>query len=340
ALVGQEHYLNGPHIHKILRHLNRDIFKKYGTITVGETVFITPNDAVLYVAPERKELDMVFHFEHMGVDNHLKWFLRKFKPHKLKTILYKWQLVLENQGLNALYFENHDQPRSVSRFGDDQSFHKESAKMLATLLFTLKGIPYIYQGQEIGMTNAYFDDLNDYKDIETHSVYSLGRKTLKLSHNRMMKKIKYMSRDNARTPMQWSKASQAGFTKGSPWIKVNPNHQEINVEESGKDQDSIMNYYRKLIRLRKEEPTFVFGVFTPYLVKHKLLYVFTRTHKEDTLLVIVNHSSKSVRLKLPNALDFDFHCLVNTNENNAFNKSICLTPYQSIILKRMLKTKK
>ena len=333
GLVGKEHYCNGPHIHHLLKHFNRDIFRKHAIMTVGETVFITPEDAVLYVSPERKELDMVFHFEHMGVDNRLKWFLKPFKAINLKKILYKWQFALEGKGINALYFENHDQPRSVSRFGDDQNYHYASATLLATLLFTLRGVPYIYQGQEIGMTNAYFEDLNAYKDIETHSVYEMGRKSLKLSHKRMMKKIKYMSRDNARTPMQWNKEAHAGFTKGNPWIKVNPNHETINVEASIKDGNSILNFYKHLIKLRKEEPALVYGRFQPYLSHHKSLYVYTRTFKNDTILVIGNHHHKKTKLPIVKNLKVQGKILLSNYPLTSNDIPEVIEPYAVFVVK-------
>ena len=334
ALTGQEHYLNQPETHTILQRLNREVFAKHNLITVGETVFVTPEEAIEFVDPKRQELDMVFHFEHMGVDNHFKWFLRKFKPKKLKKILYKWQTALENKGLNALYFENHDQPRSVSRFGDDQTWHHASATMLATLLFTMKGIPYIYQGQEIGMTNARFDQLESYRDVESLSVYALGRKKLKLSHRRMMKKLMIMSRDNARTPMQWSDALGAGFTTGNPWIDIPKSTRHIHVEKALADPSSIIHYYKKLIALRKAEPVFVSGDFTPYLIHHKTLYVYTRTHGEQCVLVVVNHAPKPTHYTLPKALHGDYDIVLSNTDIDTFESRGVLKPYQAVIVKQ------
>ncbi|TVP95360.1 MAG: alpha-glucosidase [Acholeplasmatales bacterium] len=337
ALVGQEHYLNQPKTHAILKRLSQEVFQKHGLITVGETVFVTPEEAALFVAPDRQELDMVFHFEHMGVDNHLKWFLRKFKPKKLKKILYKWQTALENNGLHALYFENHDQPRSVSRFGDDQTFHHASATLLATLLFTMKGIPYIYQGQEIGMTNARFEHLEDYRDVESLSVYDLGRKTLKLSHKRMMHKLKTMSRDNARTPMQWTDEPGAGFTTHEPWIAVNANHENINVEKAWQEPTSILHFYKHLIALRKTEPVLVEGRFTPYLIHHKSLYVFTRDHGARCVLVVANHAKKPTAFKLPEALAGDYEILLSNTSMDTFEPQCVLQPYQAMVLRRRMR---
>ncbi|MCK5732285.1 MAG: alpha-glucosidase, partial [Tenericutes bacterium] len=207
-LKGREHYLNHPNLHKYLHEIYRDVLSKYDCFTVGETVFVNPEVASLLTAPNRKELSMVFQFEHMAADNYyVKWFMKKFKPINLKKPLSKWQNKLNGKGWNTLYLENHDQSRSIDRFGS-LAYHYESATMLATMLYFQQGTPFIYQGQEIGMINVSYENLNDYKDIETHNIYTTGRKLL-MSHKRMMKKIKMMSRDNARTPMQWNDSKHA-----------------------------------------------------------------------------------------------------------------------------------
>jgi oligo-1,6-glucosidase len=302
ALTGLEHYANGPRVHEYIKDLNTSLFSKHHIVTVGETVFVKPEDALLYVDEQRNELDMLFHFEHMAVDTiNNKWFIRRFRPKRLKKVLNRWQIAFKNQGWNALYLENHDQPRSVSRFGNDQKYHAQSAKMLATLTFLQRGTPYIYQGQEIGMTNANFESLEQYKDIETHNIYKIGREQLKFTHRRMMKKIKYMSRDNARTPMQWNRLENAGFSNHKPWIEVNQNYESINVEQQEKDATSILNYYKKLIKLRKNELTIIDGTYEPYLLSHRHFYVFSRTLENDMFLVIANYSKlKKEPLKCQN----------------------------------------
>jgi oligo-1,6-glucosidase len=302
ALTGAEHYVNGPNVHPYIKTLGTEIFKKENKLTVGETVFVTPEDAQLYVADDRDELDMVFHFEHMGVDNVAKWFIKPFKPKKLKLILDKWQTALADKGWNALYLENHDQPRSASRFGDDQTYHDKSVKMLATLLLLQRGTPFIYQGQELGMTNVRFDDLKDYRDVESLNVYELLKKTKIFSHKRIMKKLKYMGRDNARTPMQWTDDPYAGFSNVEPWINVNPNKERINVERSLGDSDSILNFYKKLIALRQKEVVFQEGTYQTYDLRGRHTYIFTRKSDLETYLVMANYSKKPRVMRLPSSL--------------------------------------
>ncbi len=294
ALVGREHYINNPKLHTYLQELNRDVLSKYDCFTVGETVLITPQDALDMIGESRHELDMVFQFDHMAADNYfVKWFMRKFKPINLKKPLSKWQLALQGKGWNTLYLENHDQPRSISRFGNEH-YYLESAKLLATVLYFQQGTPFIYQGQEIGMKNISFENLDDYKDIETKNIYQLGRKML-MSHKRMMKKIKMMSRDNGRTPMQWDNTQYAGFSKHEPWLKVNPNHKEINVKLNQSRKDSILNYYKKIIQLRKKYPVIVSGNYEDIDFKNKKLYAYKREYLDETLFVFCNFTGKPLR---------------------------------------------
>ena len=315
ALTGKEHYMNGPKVHQFIKEFHQEVLAKHTLITVGETVFVSPEEALKYCHQNNDELDMVFHFDHMNVDSfNNKWFIMPFKPKKLKKILYKWQNKLYPDGWNALYFENHDQPRSVSRFGNTEEYYERSAKMLATILYLQRGTPYIYQGQEIGMQNASFENLSQYRDIETLNVYDIGRNKLHFTHERMMKKIKYMSRDNARTPMQWNHQVHAGFTKSEPWIETNPNYRDINVEKQEKDPNSILNYYRTLLSVRKAYPVIVEGDFIPYFINHKSLYFYTRNTKDDTLIVMANHSGKAVEFDLPDTVFEENynHILTNT----------------------------
>ncbi len=302
ALVGREHYINNPKLHTFLQELNHDILSKFDCFTVGETALITPLAALDLIEENRHELDMVFQFDHMGADNYLiKWFMKKFKPINLKKPLSKWQLALQGRGWNTLYLENHDQPRSISRFGSDK-YYFESAKLLATMLYFQQGTPFIFQGQEIGMKNVSFDNLEDYRDIETKNIYQTGRKLL-MSHHRMMKKIKMMSRDNARTPMQWDNSQYAGFSLHEPWIKVNPNHKEINVKLNQSRKDSILNFYKKIIQLRKKYPVIVYGNYEDIDFKNKRLYAYKREYLEETLYVFCNFSAKPLRYELLREMD-------------------------------------
>ncbi|MCK9536117.1 MAG: alpha-glucosidase [Bacilli bacterium] len=323
-LRGKEHYLNGPKIHKYLNELKSDVFSYYDMFTVGETVMITPETALTYIEEGCDELNMVFQFDHMGVDNYyVKWFLRKFKPKRLKKTMRKWQTALDGKGWNSLYFENHDQPRSVNRFGN-LCYRIESAKMLATYLYFQQGTPFIYQGQEIAMTNAHFTELSQYRDVETFNIYRLGRK-LGFSDKRMMKKIKYMSRDNARTPMQWNADEHAGFTKGIPWIEVNQNYKLINVEKDRDNPDSILNHYRKIITLRKEYPVAIYGNYYEYYLKSNKVAVYERNFKNDRLLVVVNFTSKKVKFKPP--YDLSTYQLILNNYDEEYEEQ--LLPYQA-----------
>jgi len=296
-LQGREHYLNHPKIHGYLGELREAVLSKYDCFTVGETVLIDVPHALGYLAEDRRELDMVFQFDHMNADCFfVKWLPRKFRMIRLKRPLSKWQNGLQGKGWNTLYLENHDQPRSVSRFGSD-AYHKESAKMLATMIYFQQGTPFIYQGQEIGMKNAGFDNLEDYQDIETHNMYKMLRKMFHFSHQKMMRTVKLASRDNARTPMQWDETQNAGFTTGKPWLKVNPNHQSINVAENQTDPDSILAYYQKIIALRKAYPIIVYGDYQDLQKSHRKLYAYRRTYEGQELVVLCNFSEKGLTLR-------------------------------------------
>ncbi|MGZ7445650.1 glycoside hydrolase family 13 protein [Paenibacillus sp. TH7-28] len=302
---GGPHFTNGPRIHEFLHDMNQEVLAKYNTITVGEMPNVGVEEAKLYTAKERQELNMVFHFEHVDVGNGKfgKWSPQPWKLTDLKTIFTRWQKGLEKQGWNSLYWSNHDQPRAISRFGNDSEEYREiSGKMLATCLHMLRGTPYIYQGEEIGMTNVQFESVNDYRDIETLNTYRDYLAAGLLTHEEMMKAIHERSRDNARTPMQWTDAEYAGFTAGQPWIAVNPNCRHINVEAAMRDQNSIFYYYQKLIRLRKENPVIVDGSYELLLDDHEQIYAYTRTLQEDQLLVICNFSAERPLFTMPKGL--------------------------------------
>lgn len=320
----------GPRIHEYLQEMNKEVLSKYDCITVGEMPEVQTEHAIKYTDEERNELNMLFHFEHMGVDvgPKGKFDVKPFSLVELKKILNKWQLALADKGWNSLYWDNHDQPRVVSRFGDDQQYRVESAKMLATTLHLMRGTPYIYQGEEIGMTNVAFDDLSKYQDIDTlNYVRQVDEVTPE-----MMKGIKAKSRDNARTPMQWDDTEHAGFTKGTPWLEVNPNYKEINVESSLKDPNSVFNYYKKLIKLRKKYDIIVYGSYEPLLEDDENIFAYTRTLNGEKLLVVNNFSKKEVEFKIPDELkqSKDTELLINNYE--VFSGSLqdfTLKPYES-----------
>jgi len=278
------------------------------------------NDLIL---PERKELDMVFGFEHMETDQiNNKWFKTKFNPNKFMRVISKWQ---EEVYWNANYMENHDQPRSVSRFGNDKEFHKESAKMLATLNLALKGTPYIFEGEEIGMTNCVFNSMSEFKDVESHNIDALAKKLM------FPKKIRFMmisktSRDNARTPMQWTKVG--GFSSAKPWLKMNPNQNEINVDENLNDKNSIYYHYKTLIYMRTQDQVLINGDFKPLFMGNGI-FIFSRNHL-DTTYITVSNMTKNVR-KIPIILEGK---ILLSNVGRIELNDTKLLPYESILIKR------
>ncbi len=330
---GAKYFMNGPKIHDYLQEMHQEVLKSYDIMTVGEMPGATPEEGVLYTDQERKELDMVFHFEHMDIDagEDGKWDLKDFSLIELKEILNKWQVALEEKGWNSLYWNNHDQPRVVSRFGDDGEYREKSAKMLATTLHFMKGTPYIYQGEEIGMTNVAFDSIKDYRDIETLNMYN-EKKADGWSEDKLMQAIHTKSRDNARTPMQWNESSQAGFTTGDPWISVNSNYKKINAEAAIEDENSIFHYYRKLITLRKTHDIFVDGKFNMLEKDNDALFVYTRELNNQQMLVISNFTSSKQQYSLPAKL-FEIvnsELLISNTELDVNNeKEIVLSPYET-----------
>jgi len=330
---GSPYFLNGPRIHEYLQEMNKKVLSKYDIMTVGETPGVTPEIAIKYVNKDRRELNMVFQFELMELDQQPenKWEPREWNLVELKEIFTKWCEGLKEKGWNSLYMSNHDRPRMVSRFGDDKKYRIESAKMLATLLHTLPGTPYIYQGEEIGMTNVAFDNIEDYRDIETLNFYREMTKK-GFSKEKIMEATHRISRDNARTPMQWSDSPNAGFTTGAPWIKVNPNYPEINVAKDLKDSNLIFYYYQKLIQLRKENLIIVYGDYQPILENDEHVYAYLRTIDQGRLLIILNFFADSVTFNLPANINYkDKEVLIsNYNiEGEEDLKEILLRPYEA-----------
>ncbi len=285
------HVCNGPRIHEFLREMNQKVLSKYDLLTVGETAGVTVEEAKKYANNQGTELNMVFQFEHVdlvpGKIN--KWTDEKPQLKNLRPVLNKWQYELEGKAWNSLFWDNHDQPRAVSRFGNDsKEFRVVSAKMLATCLHMMKGTPYIYQGEEIGMTNVYFDRIEDYRDIESVNAYHQYISKGLVTRSDMIRYLGELSRDNARTPIQWNASENAGFTSGTPWINVNPNYTEINVEAALADPDSVFYYYQKLIRLRHTCPIIVYGTFRGLLEDSETIYAYERLLEDRTLTVACN----------------------------------------------------
>jgi len=294
AIKGLEHYKSQEGAHGILRELRRDVLDKYDAFTVGESVFVDLDDANKLSGPDRKELDMLFYFEHLDVDRVLARYIpKKFKAKKLLDVLTKWQ-----QGLdwNAVYFENHDQPRIVSHYGDDGEYWERSAKLLATMQLTMRGTPFLYQGQEIGMTNFHFTELSQLNDVESYSIYRLFRK-LCIPKRISWNWIKVSSRDNARTPMQWTEAPGAGFTDGKPWLEINVNHARINYSSQQCKEDSVLGYYKKMIALRASSETLKYGGFAPAYAKGGVI-AFERSLDDEKYMTVLNFSKKRARAEL------------------------------------------
>ncbi|HAT8519469.1 TPA: alpha-glucosidase [Vibrio vulnificus] len=322
---------NGPRLHPLLQEMNKATFGDKDLLTVGETWGATPEIAKLYSDPARHELSMVFQFEHITLtwQHGDKWNPIPLDLKQFKHVLTKWQTELSNQGWNSLFWNNHDLPRVVSKYGDDQRYRVESAKMLATALHFLKGTPYIYQGEEIGMTNVAFESLEQYKDIETLNFYKVKTES-GVSHQHMMDAIHENSRDNARTPMQWSASKNGGFSQAKPWIEVNPNYPEINVEQALADSDSIFYHYQKLIELRKQHPAIVYGDFAPLFAEHDSVFAYVRSHQDEQLLVINNFSDQDVSIELPDNLqNKEVNCLIyNYDPLDMLSVTLSLKPYQ------------
>ncbi|MGM0903848.1 MAG: glycoside hydrolase family 13 protein [Bacillota bacterium] len=330
---GSNFYRNGPNIHDYLQEMNHQVLSAYDVMTVGEMPGVTPELARLYTEESRKELNMVFQFEHMGLDNgpYGKWDLKRLDLLDLKLNLTKWQKALEDKGWNSLYFNNHDQPRSVSRFGNDKEYRVESAKMLATLLHMMKGTPYVYQGEEIGMTNIQFESINDYRDIEIHNFYR-EQKEEGIPEEKIMESIYVKGRDNSRTPMQWNSSTNAGFSTGTPWMKVNPNYTEINAEQELTKQNSIYHYYCKLIQLRKDHEIIVYGGYDLLDEDHPEIFSYKRTLRNQTLLVICNFYANEPVFKLPDSIQYKSANLLISNYERgevSLGEQIKLLPYEA-----------
>ena len=327
---------NGPRVHEYLQEMNQRVLSKYDLLTVGECPGVTVEEAQRYASDKGTELGMVFQFEHMGLDEgeFSKWSDRKIKLTDLKENLTKWQNGLDGKAWNSLYWCNHDQPRVLSRFGNDSKEYREvSAKMLGTCLHMMQGTPYVYQGEELGMTNVPFKSIDDFRDIESIRAYQEYVESGIIDKEDMMRFLCYKSRDNARTPMQWNSGKNAGFTEGTPWIMVNPNYKEINAEEQVDRADSVFNYYKKLIELRHKEEVIVYGHYELLMPESEELYVYTRELENEKILVICNFTEKEVKYTLPEEFE-NGKILISNYDKMSADAEMELKPYEAVVIKK------
>lgn len=328
---------NGPRVHEFLKEMNQKVLSKYDLITVGECSGVTVEEAKKYASDEGTELNMVFQFEHMDLDGGetFKWNERKIRLTELKQVLSKWQTELEGKAWNSLYWCNHDQPRMLSRLGNDSPEYREiSAKLLATCLHMMQGTPYVFQGEELGMTNYPFTSLDEFRDIESINAYNELTEKGVVSKEDMFRFISYKGRDNARTPIQWDDSENAGFTTGTPWIQVNPNYKEINAKEQMERADSVFHYYQKLIKLRKENPIIVYGTYELLCPAREDVYAYSRSYEGEKLLVICNFTDNEAEYKLPEEfLKAEAKILIGNYGREAIEGDIKLKPYEGIAIK-------
>jgi trehalose-6-phosphate hydrolase len=330
---GRKFYTDGSRIHEYLKRLNENTFGKHDDIiTVGEMSSTSLDNCIRYSDPKEKELSMVFNFHHLKVDykNQNKWELQECEFKALKRIFNEWQLGMqEREGWNAVFWCNHDQPRIVSRFGNDKKYHKESAKMLGTMIHLLRGTPYVYQGEEIGMTNAYFTDINQYVDVESLNYFKI-LKEQGILEAEIYKVLQERSRDNSRTPMQWDSTKNAGFSEGKPWISVNSNYKNINAEENLKDENSIFYHYKKLISLRKKYDVIAYGNYAPILEENDSVFAYKREYMDESLIVINNFYEKEVDIQLDIEDLEKYKCIITNYEERDLESSFTLRAYESI----------
>ena len=334
ALCGKDAYVNGPRLHEFLHELYLDVYSNYDCMTVGETVLSTLNEAKELTIPSKEELSMVFNFDHTNVDNFfgVKWIERKFNLKRFKKVFSKWQNgMYEVNGWNSLFIENHDQRRSPGRFNTslDNEYKDISSKMLASTYFLMQGTPFIYQGQELGMTNGDFKTIDDFKDVETHNIDKM-RKEIPILRPILNKSLFRESRDNARTPFQWDDSEFAGFSTITPWIQVNKNKKEINAKKELQDENSLLCYYQKLIKLRKEYKIIKTGKYNDLMPNSKYIFAYNRKENNEELVVISNFSIKNIKCKLLSKYK-EYKLLLSNYEDN---DNTILKPYETRILYR------
>ncbi|MCF0145281.1 MAG: alpha-glucosidase [Eubacterium sp.] len=331
---------NGPHVHEYIQEMNRKVLSRYDLITVGECGGATAEDALDYARADGKELNMIFQFEHVRLDDgeDIKWAHRKIDLTELKQVMSKWQILLHGKSWNSLYWCNHDQPRIVSRLGNDSPEYRElSAKMIATNLHMMQGTPYIYQGEELGMTNYPFTSIDEFRDVESlHAMQELVEKKV-LTEEEIFESVCYKGRDNSRTPMQWDDSSEAGFTTGTPWINVNPNYKEINAKEQVGREDSVFHYYQKLIRLRREHEIIVYGSYRLLLPESRDVYAYERSLKDEVLLVVCNFTDRDITFDVEDGSALAEAgkgvMLISNYGRETLEKQITLKPYEAFVWK-------
>ena len=335
---GRRFYTDGPKIHEYLKEIHKEAFGENELLTVGEMSSTSLENCVRYSNPQEKELSMAFSFHHLKVDypNGEKWVKAPFDFVELKKILSKWQIgMYEGNGWNATFWTNHDQPRALSRFGDDKNFHEKSGKMLATVLHGLQGTPYVYQGEEFGMTNPYFDKIEKYQDVESKNMYKILRDK-GLSEEEVLDILMQKSRDNSRTPVQWDDTKNAGFTSGTPWIGIPENYKKINAENALKDNNSIFYHYQNLIQLRRTEELLITGRYEDIDLENKKVYAYKRIGENEELIVISNFYDEVTEFDVK-GLDLEkaFILLSNYVQSPEIKEDkIILKPYESIIFKK------
>ncbi|AYV65574.1 alpha,alpha-phosphotrehalase [Niallia circulans] len=334
---GRKFYTDGPRVHEFIHEMNQEVFSKYDSMTVGEMSSTTLEHCVKYTKPERNELSMTFNFHHLKVDypNGEKWEIGEMDFHALKQILSKWQVGMnEGGGWNALFWCNHDQPRIVSRYGNDGEFHNESAKMLATTIHMMQGTPYIYQGEEFGMTDPKFTSIDQYRDVESLNMYNILQANGK-SEEEILEILRRKSRDNSRTPVQWNGKKNAGFTDGTPWIETARNYRELNAENALKDKDSIFYHYQKLIQLRKEYNIITDGDYELIAPEDDKIFAYLRSTDKEKLLVVNNFYEEEVTFTLSEHIDWTgltgTILLSNYPDSDSMRESIKLRAYESIV---------
>ena len=336
GLYGDSGCVNGPHVHEYLQEMNREVLSKYDLMTVCECAGVTIEEAEKYASADGKELSMVFQFElvDLASGTYGKWTDKRVPLKDFKRVMTAWQTELEGKAWNSLFLGNHDQPRCLSRFGDDSpEYRVVSAKMLATCLHMMQGTPYIYEGEELGMTNAHFESIDEYKDVEALDIFRDFTERKGFSEKDTLELLGLKSRDNARTPMQWDNTVNAGFTEGTPWIGVNKNCKEINVEQCLADQDSIFYYYQKLIQLRHEMPIITDGVYELLDKENESVYAYLRKGEKETLLVVGNFTDKTINYHIEEKVQAKKSRLLISNYNAAetFERDLSLEPYGACV---------
>lgn len=332
-VIGAECHANLPENHALLHELNQDVFSKYDVMTVGEAAFVDPDEGMRYSAPEREELNMVIHFEAMGLDygEGEKFTRGEYRPKALKEVFSRWQQGLNGRGWNCNYLSSHDQPRHLSRYGDDGAYRYESATMFATMLHTLQGTPFIYQGEELGMSNLPFAGFDELRDVESVNWLKEQREKKDFCEADALARLRHFSRDNARTPMQWTGGKHAGFTEGTPWIGVNPNYPQVNAEVEAKDARSVLSYYRRLTALRHREKLLVYGDFSELLAEHEQVFAYVRSWKGKRALVLLNLTGETAVCALPFAPQGEV-VLGNYETPTPLGESMTLQPWEAQVI--------